>query len=646
MPQNSALPTFSALYAFGDSLSDTGDLSISTALVDTTPVSPPYYQEQYGSTSGNVFSNGPTWVQDLSIALGLGTLAPSLASGTNFAYGGADAGSEPQNASDPALQAISLPAQLSQFQTATPNPKAGALYTISIGANDLLAILSDTGLSAQQQTTDVNDAVANEVSFAKSLIADGAKNLMVLDVPDLGKTPSILQPTSGSASPAEIAEASRLAASYNAALGTQLAAVASSDAVTVNVINAYQLIDNAAADPAAYGLSNVTTPVWSGNYTDAGSGSLAATGTAAQDGYLFWDHLHPTETGHQAIASLAEQLLGAPASGPITLPAGDQLYAAAVGATVFAGDGSDTITAAAGQVTAVGGSGTLTFVGGSAPSSVIGGAGSSTIFGGGGGFAGGAAGGNVLVSEGASGANTTLTGGGAGDRIFGSASGNDVLIAGPGRDSILGGDGPTTIEGGATASVIFTQAGSSNVIGGSAAADTIVGGSGGLAVTAQNGDAIFGGSGALTVTGSKTGADSIIGGAGPLSVAGQGGNMLVAAGGSTSSINTGNGASLIFTATGAASVTGGTGPLQVQLGSGHADVTEGTGTALFDVVKGAAGGADILNGFRPGTDKIQLFGYAPTDVTVTSSGGSSLVSLTDGTTIQVAGVANLGGSIS
>ena len=31
---------------------------------------------------------------------------------------------------------------------------------------------------------------------------------------------------------------------------------------------------------------------------------------AAQDQYLFWDHLHPTETGHQAIASLAEQQLG------------------------------------------------------------------------------------------------------------------------------------------------------------------------------------------------------------------------------------------------------------------------------------------------------------------------------------------------
>ncbi len=647
MSQPSALPTYSALYAFGDSLSDAGNLSITTAIAGVTPVSPPYYQEKYGDITGNVFSNGPTWVQNLSGALGLGTLAPSLAAGTDFAYGGAETGSTPQNAGDPAIQAISLPAQIVQFQTAVSQPSANALYTISIGANDLLDILSNTALTAQQQMTDVNDAVANEITFVNKLVGDGAKNLLVLDVPDLGKTPSITQPAGGTPSAATEAEASQLAAAYNAGLASQLAGIATADKVNVNVIDAYQLIDNAVADPAAYGLTNVTSPVWSGNYTDAGSGTLAVTGTAAQDQYLFWDHLHPTETGHAAIAALAEQQLGGAVTGPITLPAGDQNYVAAAGSTVFAGNGSDTITALTGQVTAVGGSGSLVFVGGSGASSVIGGAGSSTIFGGigGGSFAGGAKGGNVLVSQGASGANTTLTGGGAGDRIFGSASGNDQLVAGPGRLSIVGGSGHTTIQGGATASVIFTQGGSSDVLGGTAGSDTIVGGAGALSVTAQNGDAIFGGSGALGVTGSKSGADSIVGGSGPLSVSGQGANMLVATGGNSSAISTGNGASLIFAGAGSTSVTGGAGSLQLVLGAGQGAFTEGSGAAAFDVVKGAAGGADVINGFRPGTDQIQLYGYQPADLKVTSSGGSSLVSLADGTTIQVVGVSNLGSSI-
>jgi phospholipase/lecithinase/hemolysin len=111
MSQNSALPSYSAVYAFGDSLSDAGNVSITTSAAGATePVSPPYYKEQYGPISGNVFSNGPTWVQDLSIALGLGTLAPSLAGGTDFAYGGAETGTTPQNASDPEILALSLPA--------------------------------------------------------------------------------------------------------------------------------------------------------------------------------------------------------------------------------------------------------------------------------------------------------------------------------------------------------------------------------------------------------------------------------------------------------------------------------------------------------------------------------------------------------
>lgn len=149
-----------------------------------------------GPISGNVFSNGPTWVQDLSIALSLGTLAPSLAGGTDFAYGGAETGSTPQNATEPEILAISLPAQLTEFQTDIPKPSATALYTLSIGANDILDILSTPSLTAAQQTTDVNDAVANEISFVNQLVADGAKNLLVLNVPDLGKTPDV---TSGAA---------------------------------------------------------------------------------------------------------------------------------------------------------------------------------------------------------------------------------------------------------------------------------------------------------------------------------------------------------------------------------------------------------------------------------------------------------------
>lgn len=62
MPQSSALAAYRALYAFGDSLSDAGNLSITTTVAGAPqPVSPPYYKQQYGPIGGTVFSNGPTW---------------------------------------------------------------------------------------------------------------------------------------------------------------------------------------------------------------------------------------------------------------------------------------------------------------------------------------------------------------------------------------------------------------------------------------------------------------------------------------------------------------------------------------------------------------------------------------------------------
>jgi phospholipase/lecithinase/hemolysin len=318
MAQTSSLPTYSVIYAFGDSLSDAGNLSILTSAAGATePVSPPYHQETYGPISGNVFSNGPTWVQDLSIALGLGTLAPTLAGGTDFAFGGAETGPTPQNADDPKIQALSLPAQIATFQTTVSSPSANALYTLSIGSNDILDILSDPSLSAQQQTIDVNDAVTNEIAFVKQLVADGAKNLLVLNVPDLGKTPEVtsgLANGSGTPSATLDAEASQLSTAYDTTLSTQLGTIGSA---AIHIVDAYQLVDNAAADPAAYGLTNTTSAVWSGSYTSASSGTLATTDPATQDQYLFWDHLHPTEAGHQAIAEAAEQQLSGTA--PLTV---------------------------------------------------------------------------------------------------------------------------------------------------------------------------------------------------------------------------------------------------------------------------------------------------------------------------------------
>src|SRR4051812_14643619 len=166
--------SYSAVYAFGDSLSDAGNVSYLT--LDQLPVSSIY--------SDGRFSNGNVWVQDLSQNLGLPPVSASLTGGTDYAYGGAQTGATAVHAANPS----DLPSQLGQFVANVPNPSPNALYTVWAGSNDVLTIANSTQTPEQQQAT-VHQAVVNETNFINGLIAHGARNLVVLDIPDLAKTP-------------------------------------------------------------------------------------------------------------------------------------------------------------------------------------------------------------------------------------------------------------------------------------------------------------------------------------------------------------------------------------------------------------------------------------------------------------------------
>jgi phospholipase/lecithinase/hemolysin len=278
---------YSAVYAFGDSLSDAGNISLAT--LGNLPVG--------GIYSGGRFSNGNVWVQDLAQNLGLPAVKPSLAGGTDYAYGGAETGATAVHAANPS----DLPAQLGQFAASVPHPSPTALYTVWAGSNDVLGVANSTETPAQQHTT-IQQAVANETSFIGGLIAHGAKDLVVMGVPDLGKTPYEL------ARPISDANSSALAQTYNAELGAALQQFVASGAASIDFINTFGLMDAAIANPNAYGLTNVTQPVWNGNLTDPHSGTLSAT-AAGQNGYLFFDDLHPTAAGHSLLAAAVTQSL-------------------------------------------------------------------------------------------------------------------------------------------------------------------------------------------------------------------------------------------------------------------------------------------------------------------------------------------------
>jgi phospholipase/lecithinase/hemolysin len=279
-------PAYSTIYAFGDSLSDVGnDYTATLGLVPTGEI-----------YSDGRFTNGNVWVQDLAQQLGLPAIKASLNGGTDFAYGGAETGQETLHTVNP----TDLPSQVAQFLVDDPHPLANALYTLSIGANDVIDAISADAKNPAGATTDITQAVANETTFIKALAADGARNFVILNVPDLGKTPEEV---------GHAAIASSLSALYDSDLQTALQGLVAADHLSIHLVDTYSLIDQAVADPSKFGLKNVTTPVWTGNYENPFSGHLNATGSA-QNSYLFFDHLHPTATGHLAIADAAHAILG------------------------------------------------------------------------------------------------------------------------------------------------------------------------------------------------------------------------------------------------------------------------------------------------------------------------------------------------
>ena len=287
---------YSAMYVFGDSLSDTGNVSLATA--GLVPVSPPYADRS--------FTNGPVWAQDLAGALGLPALLPSLAGGTDFAFGGAETGQTPMHTAN----GTDLTSQYSQFTAQVASPQPGALYAIWIGSNDVLDIANDSSLTQAQQQADVAAAVNNEVSVINQLAARGARNFLVLNVTDLGKTP---EETSRGATAA--ATASSLASLYDSRLASALQPLQASGTLSTNLVDTYSLLDEVVANPGAFGFTNATDPVWTGNVSSSTSGTLNANGSA-QNQFVFFDSLHPTARADSLLASgIAGALTGAAGQG-------------------------------------------------------------------------------------------------------------------------------------------------------------------------------------------------------------------------------------------------------------------------------------------------------------------------------------------
>ena len=139
------------------------------------------------------------------------------------------------------------------------------------------------GFTRQSPTAPIDAAAASLKSMLTELIAHGASDLLVPNLPDVSLTPEVR-----SHGPQAIDEARRLSEAFNKAVDQRLADLPSE--IRLYRLDVAGMAECARNHPASYGFTNITTPC-------ATSGQC--------DKYLFWDGIHPTTFAHAHLAEAA-----------------------------------------------------------------------------------------------------------------------------------------------------------------------------------------------------------------------------------------------------------------------------------------------------------------------------------------------------
>lgn len=257
--------TYSALYTFGDSLVDSGNVqaaALAAGLPDPAPAAKGYNQGR--------FSNGYNAADYLSRALFGQVTQGALLGGTDFAFGGALAATNGDGVPDLAAQTGLFAAAAKSY--ADPN----ALYFINAGGNDGFATLF--GQPGAPTPAETGAAIAQTIDTLALL---GARHFLVDNVFDLGNTPIVRGAGLNAAGTAE-------SKALNAAIARALNGVAL-PGTDVRRFNAYALGVRLNADPAAFGLAGLNTTL-----------PCTTIGAApACTGLEFFDTVHPTDGIYQ-----------------------------------------------------------------------------------------------------------------------------------------------------------------------------------------------------------------------------------------------------------------------------------------------------------------------------------------------------------
>lgn len=351
---NTDSPLATRVVAFGDSLTDIGAYTPATQIpLGQAAGVPPFFGGKFttnshtGYTAASNSSTANIWVEWIAARLGVAitphevgfgpqsvicpaaATSPALAgSCTGYAQGGSRVTSpagigNPNgngiNGASPAPMTRPMVTQVANHLTRFSSFGGDDIVFVFGGNNDVFVQFGAAGtIGPAAAVANVQTAATELAALVRNqIMANGARRVAVMTLPDASTAPSF------AALPADNrALLSQLSAAFNAALLTGL------DGSGARIIDVRAMNAATQANPAAYGLTNVTTAacdpaliqgVTAGRVTDGSSlfcnGAPAALFTAAglpslntlrtgasASTYLFADGVHPTTGGHRILA--------------------------------------------------------------------------------------------------------------------------------------------------------------------------------------------------------------------------------------------------------------------------------------------------------------------------------------------------------
>jgi phospholipase/lecithinase/hemolysin len=275
--QSSVSASASKLLVFGDSLSDMGNSKAAYG----TPESPPYY-------SGR-FSNEAIWNEYVALGMGVSiTPGAGSSSGPNRAFGGAEAGE--------GMNFFVIPNLGKQIEDYTNSNWIAPNETVAVwgGGNNFL----DSG---ETNTQKVVNYIVNHVNV---LASNGARDILVLNLPPLEKVPTY----SGESDSNKQAMHARMI-DYNAKLETAMIGRETALNISIQLIDVFTMYETLYWNSSFYGLSNVTHAACHHQGYTCESGDYIE---PTVDEFMFFDKIHPSGTIHKLLGMYVLEQIGAP----------------------------------------------------------------------------------------------------------------------------------------------------------------------------------------------------------------------------------------------------------------------------------------------------------------------------------------------